>query len=442
MIICSRCKKINADGASFCGQCGFNLSLNSAFSEGETFGKTAEELNKHAVSTQKEPFNLIKFISDIPSHVLHFFKKIGQKILSVAKKIGKKRLIALFICLILLTAGTISAVKFVIPYAPHYFKGNSAFAAMQYDVAIQEYENAGNFFGAKEKLSNTHKAYADQLFEQGSYVSAAEHYAAVQNDASMEDKIIQCGDKLLDASSYRAAADVYETVNSNKADVQKNYANGMVSFGNHSYSEAKGYFKNAKNYKDAKDMLNACDLMIADEKCKDGEFTAAKKIYESLPEGFTYNGVSASDRLNLLSAAEPLINAMGTWTASDNYIETRNVWKRNGDWDSWYIDEVYTDQKLTLSCKMNSNNTFDVEGKVSFYKFDDYSSLSDYCKAKITSESFTIKNITALPASYQIDSYTTLTYSNGVFAVKYVERDNYSSYFYNVYTSSVTYGTR
>ena len=136
---------------------------------------------------------------------------------------------------------------------------------------------------------------------------------------------------------------------------------------------------------------------------------------------------------------------MGTWMASDYYIESRNVYKRTGSADWWYWKpgvSNLTGQELELSCTMNSNGSFDIKGEVTFYKCDDYSSLSEYCRAKKTSETFTISNITAIPSSYQIDSYTTLNYSGGIFKVKYSERDNYSAHFYNLYSSSVTYGNR
>ena len=173
---------------------------------------------------------------------------------------------------------------------------------------------------------------------------------------------------------------------------------------------------------------------------KDSNFTKAKEIYASLPQDFVYNGISASARLNLLNNSQSLLDAMGTYKATANYIESRNIYRRNGSWDNWYIDQVESGQTLKLSCKLNSSNTFDIEGTVTFYKFNNYSSLSSACQAKQTSRSIEIKNVTSIPSTYQLDSYTTLTYSGGVFKLKYSQRDDYSAYFYNMYNSSVTSG--
>ena len=79
---------------------------------------------------------------------------------------------------------------------------------------------------------------------------------------------------------------------------------------------------------------------------------------------------------------------------------------------------------------------------LSYYYFNNYSSLSSRCKARLTTDSFEVKNLKTIPTSIRIDSSTTLTLANGTFSVKYSYRDDYSMYFYNVYSSSVTYGTK
>ncbi len=434
MIICTRCQTENEDGAKFCKKCGNDLTINVDAPAQDELRNLANELNEKANVEGKKAFNLNKVISEMPKKFLHTicipFKRLGKK-----KVIIGTSSILVIVMLILLTT------NYIIPLAPHYFKGNSALKTEDYVTAISEFESAKSFLNAKSKLSSTHYLYAESLFAKEKYSDAAKHYSSSNNYDDASDKLYQCGVKLFDNKDYKNALTVFETINTDEVKQLKDYANGMCTFNDKNYEDAKKIFESTGDYKDSKTMINACDLMIAENHCLNGNFDVAKQIYSSLPTDFAYDNISAQGRLNLLNNSSALINAMGTWKASDNYIETKNVNKRTGRWESWYLghDNVLSGQELKFSFTMNSDNTFDIEGDVSFYKFDDYSSLSAYCKAQITSRSFAFRNVTTIPANYQIDNNTTLIYSGGVFSVKYSERDNYSTYFYNVYSSSVTY---
>ncbi len=445
MIICSRCNTENNESSRFCCQCGNDLTVNVDAPASEDLKTLADSLNEQAVHTEKQTFNLNKAITDVPKKIGKGIKKIGNFFAELFKRIGKKKLTIISCSLLVVIACTILTVSYVIPFAPHYFNGNSALKSNDYATAITEYKLARNFLNTKSKLNDTHYLYAEKLYSEKNFYDAATHYNVVINYDDTNSKLILCGTKLLESKEYEKSLDIFEMVETDEVAQLKNYASGMKSLNNGSYEEAKKSFNSAGDYNDSKSMINACDLMIAENHCKNGNFAEAKKIYSSLPEGFTYNGISASGRISLLNNSQNLINSIGKWTASDYYIESRNIYKRTGSWDSWYWSPSVsnlTGQDLELSCTMNSNGTFNITGEVSFYKCDNYSSLSEYCKAKETSKSFTISNVTSMPASYKIDSYTTLNYSGGVFSIKYSETDNYSSYFYNVYSSSVTYGNK
>lgn len=434
-MVCTQCQTKNADDAKFCCQCGNDLTVHVDAPTSEELKNLADTLNEQAVSTKKQPLNLNQAIVGFP-------KKIGSAIAGAFRKIGKKRLILIASALVLVAVCVVVSVTYIIPYAPHYFDGNAAMKSGDYVTAISEYQGAGSFLNAKSKLNEAHYLFAEQLMQDERYYDAAQHYNVVTDYEDTQKKIIECGTKLLDNKAYTDALTVLEMINTDEVSEMKHYASGQKSFGSGAYAEAKKSFTSAGTFRDSQTMVYACDLMSAEGCCKDGNFSTAKSIYAGLPEDFTYNGISAASRLGLLNSSQALLDAMGKWTATSNYIETRNVYKRNGSWDSWYHDNVLSGQTLEISCTMNDTNTFDIKGKVVFYKFDDYSSLSEYCKAKSTTRSFSIYNVTSIPSSYQIDSYTTLNYSNGVFSIQYSERDNYSSYFYNLYNSSVTYGSK
>ncbi|MBO5453502.1 MAG: zinc ribbon domain-containing protein [Clostridia bacterium] len=435
--ICPKCGYEDNSSSHFCGKCGHNLMLNVEVPTEESLKSLADTLNSQMSNNSKKPFDLNNAIIGIPKKCLNGLKNLFNKI-------GKKKLIILSSVLAFLIVSTILIAKLVVPFAPHYFKGNSAVKAADYPTAIAEYELAGNFLDTNSKLNDTYYLYAETLYSEEKYYDAAINYNIVTNYEDTEQKLIQCGTNLLDNKKYDNAVEVFEMVESDSVTQMKSYASAMLSMQDGSYQEAKKSFIAAGDYSNSKTMVNACDLMLADKYCNEGKFDEALKIYNTLPEDFVYNEISVSGRKNLLLNSKPMLDAMGRWNASDNYIESRNIYKRTGSWDNWYYghDNVLSGQYIEVECTLNNDNTFDINGEVCFYKFDDYSSLSAYCKAKSTTRSINISNVTSIPSTFSIDSNTTLYYSNGIFSIKYSERDNYSSYFYNMYNSSVTYGNR
>lgn len=442
MIICSHCKTENEENSKFCSSCGNDLTINVDAPANEDLKSLADSLNEQAVHTEKQPFNLNKAISNIPQKIGAGIKDTGRKCTNFFRKIGKKKMIIISCSLAVVIAGTVLTVTYIIPFGPHYFKGNSALKSFDYQTAISEYELAKNFLNTKSKLNETNYAFAEKLYSEENFYDAAVHYNVVKKHEDTESKIIECGTKLLESQEYQKSLEVFEMIKTDDVAQLKNYALGMTKLIDGSYEEAKNCFSSAGEYSDSKSMINACDLMLAENHCKNGDFEKAKAIYAALPEGLAYNGISVTDRISLLNNSQGLINAMGKWNASKYYIETRNVYDRTGSWDSWYIDSDASGQTLTVNCKLNDSNTFDISGTVSYYAYNTYSSLSKYCNANLKTEKINIQNVTVIPASVYINDYTTLNYSGGVFSIKYYERDNYSAHFHNIYSSSVTYGNR
>ena len=151
MIICSRCKTENNESSKFCCQCGNDLTINVDAPANEDLKSLADSLNEQAVHTEKQPLNLNKAISDVPKKIGKGIKKIGNFFVGLFKKIGKKKIIIISSSLVVIVACTILTVSYVIPFAPHYFNGNSALESGDYATAITEYELARNFLNAKSK---------------------------------------------------------------------------------------------------------------------------------------------------------------------------------------------------------------------------------------------------------------------------------------------------
>jgi len=435
MIICSQCKAENMEDSDFCMSCGTNLQHNAEMQSNEELRKLADSLNSKAVSGRRHGANPNKAIID-------FFCKIGNGIKKVLKKIGKKRLIISSCVLVFLAVSTILIMNFVVPYAPHYFKAGDAMKAKDYVTAIEEYEKAEGFLDSKKKLKDAHYLYAEDMFAEGEYSVAAEHYSIAER-ADSEDKIIECGKGCMDLKRYELAVGIFDMVEDGvKVKGMRNYSEGMVLFEKSEYYDAKECFEEVVYYSDAKDMINACILMSGDNYFKEGKIGYAKSEYEKLPSGFSYGSVSVDDRLSLLNNSKEIIDAVGTWYPFECYIETRRV-SAYGDYDAWYMNDPNVGkQYLSISCKLNSNNnSLDIEGTVKFYAFDDYYYTKEYNEAEIKTKSFTIYNVTSIPYSHDIDYYTTLTYSNGVFELNYSDTDvyGYSTGSYEKYTSNLSF---
>ena len=251
--------------------------------------------------------------------------------------------------------------------------------------------------------------------------------------------------EFLEDEDYKQAKEEIEQVKNNeyeKLQETKNniyYEYAKQCFDKKDYEKAIVMFEKTKDYKESKTYINKSYIEQA-ESCIDyGNFKQAKKIYNSLPNKFKYNGIKVSTRKKQIKNIESVLKVIGKKEATKSYCQTKNVWKYDGRWDSWYIDEPSPLEYIELDLKLNDDGTFNLYGEVNFYAFDDFSTLQEYCVAKIVSKSIEMKNIKKIPATYKIDKYTKLLYSDGKFKIKYSEKDNYSINFYNLYTSTVTY---
>ncbi len=357
--------------------------------------------------------------------------------------------------------------------AEHYTLGIAALDEKEYEKAIEEFSQAGSYSDAKTNCKKAYYQLGLVLLEKKEYVSAAEALKNADDYEGATNRIIQIGQGLLGEQNYSVAIQIFSMVDTAQATELSAYANGMICFNNGEYSNAIAYFNKAesvegaqekgkesnylcgiqkmaeKQYEDAKqyfqasedygyakDLISACS---AEEALKKGRLDKALELYATVPNNIVVDGYNTAERSAMLNRVRAIGMACGNWKASENYIESRNVWNYDGRWEGWYIDEPLVDQTLTFDCFVNDDGTVTIKGEVSFYRYTSYSSLARYCNASKTSKSFTIENVTVIPASYAIDGNTNLIYSNGVFRLEYSVRDDYSTNFHNFYNSTVTY---
>lgn len=251
--------------------------------------------------------------------------------------------------------------------------------------------------------------------------------------------------KFLGEKNYRQAMEEikkvenkeYENFEQNKLQIYYEYGKHLLRQGD--YNGGISTLESVLDYKDSNILVNNAYIELAEKHIKDGKLTEAKTIYDYLSPDLEYNGIKVSNRKSQLNKYIDLIKITGKKYATKSYCESRNVWKYDGRWTNWHNDTPDSSEYINTNLTLNNDGTVTLKGTAYFYVFNSFSSLRDYCKANIISKTFEIKNITSVPASYKIDENTQLLYSNGIFSIKYNKKDDYSTNFYNLYISTVTY---
>lgn len=276
------------------------------------------------------------------------------------------------------------------------------------------------------------------------------------------------------AGEYATAIELYEEAELEEDEAHAasyNYAKGMVEFNDGGYMIAAVLFSDAEGLLDADEHILLCakellkeenydnseiclsyldtaeadelqNFISAERLFHEGKMASARPYYKNLPADFTFEGIAAKDRLAALDAYPQFEKLCGKWDATDSYIETKNVYKRSGSWDSWYNDSLMSGQYVDIKCIPQNNGTIVIRGEVAFCRFTTFSSLREYNDKSTTPKSFSIYNLTEIPSEYWVDDYTKLTFKEDRLILDYYEKDNYSNSFYNEYSSSVIYGKK
>lgn len=333
---------------------------------------------------------------------------------------------------------------------------------VQYSSAMSLFEQ-GEYYKALTNLQkiepideNIQNAINDCKYELvKKYIDEAKYNDALEllKDVTNKEDILDLEDKIhynlafenLNEKDYKNALEEISKVqnknyeNLENAIKQIHYEYGKWFLEQRDYNSAISQLQEANEFEDANTLINNSYIEQAENYLKDGNAKEAKEIYNQLLDNFEYNGIKVLDRKNQLNKFAKLIDATGKKYATKSYCESRNVWKYDGRYEYWYLDKADTREYIDTALTLNDDGTVTISGTVYFYAFDNFSSLQRYCNAKIVSRNIKMYNITSIPSTYDLDSNTKLLYSNGTFSIKYSKKDDYSTNFYNLYTSSVTY---
>ena len=172
----------------------------------------------------------------------------------------------------------------------HYTMAEELLAAGDNAGAIAEFEAAGSYEDAAQRLLATHYAYAEALLAAGDYEGAVAEFIAADyySDASIRVKKTQYiwAEALLSAGDYTGAIEKFEALadySDSEERIQEAhyaYAEALLSEGN--YIIAVAEFLAAGDYKDAAERVPQTRYARAEALLEAGDYDAAIEIFTAL----------------------------------------------------------------------------------------------------------------------------------------------------------------
>ncbi len=336
----------------------------------------------------------------------------------------------------------------------YYQQGLVYFENGEYDSAVTEFKKVTEYKDSSDKITESHYAKAEKLLADNKPVEAAKAFSDAGEYKDSFARIREIGLDLIEKKEYSDASDVLK-YDPDSFD-HYNYAMGMLYYEKGDYSPAVTYLGRATSVEGADKVLAEAEKLLeeknnqelfkkADLHYSNGELNQALRTFEKLPADYSYNGVSVSERLATLEKYSKYVDICGKWTSTaTNYAESRQTYKRTGSAEWWYKDIEYNPESkifLDVKCTIKSDGTVRISGKAGFYRFTDYSSISAYVDGDYTTISFN-ETVSTYPYTLNINDNTTLTFNANSISLAYSEKDNYSTSFYNTYSSNYTYNKR
>lgn len=363
--------------------------------------------------------------------------------------------------------------------AVHYEAGVAYLNSEDYESAREELKLSEKFEDASDLIKRCDYNIGLAYLEKEDYEKAAEYLKASEYE-DCNDKILEIGKSLVENGDYSTAVKVYDNAKNTGNDDYAQYAYGMISLSEKDYAEAASYFKlagdvldanaqfleaqynhaselfsknhyseaqkafrNVPGYKDADNLITACDLKIAKNDMAEGKLNAAKEILKSLPKDYSYENVDAASLLNQLNNNSDWVAVCGKWVNSSGKASVNcksHIGSYDGGtWESTYEEGAYS---LSISCVLNSDGTVSVTGKGKILVFTDWSTVRIGVKYN---ENYPVNfekkiKTTDFGKPIQIDEYTTLTLGKDKLSVKYYNKDTNSTvHFYYTYIANVSY---
>ena len=364
-----------------------------------------------------------------------------------------------------------------------YQQGKSSFEKKDYSGAIEKLQTVADYEDASDLISQSNYYIAEKMYESGNLLEASQYYKKANYFQDSETKLCAIGKLLVESEDYQNAVDVFSGTRSGSSDEYSNYATGMVAISNKkyksaadafkkagnildskakyseseynyglellnakNYSQAKIEFQNSADYQDAKDMIQACDLLFAKSCIEEGNLNSAVNALKEIPSTYTYNNVSASDLSDLLQKNNSWVELCGNWKNTYGFASSESVHRTTnssmGVWSNTFDDNSYV---LEIKCILNADGTVTVKGKGHILVFKNWSSIQigiDLDKNYDISFEKRI-NSNEFGNVITIDDNTTIQFSENKIELSYLKKENTKdAFFVYTYKTYVTYGNK
>lgn len=277
------------------------------------------------------------------------------------------------------------------------------------------------------------------------YSNAIDYLVIVNDKADKEDLLDNCYYKValefLNQKQFENALSTIKKIK--KLDVKDTmkeiyYKYGINCYDSKNYVQAINHFEKVREYKTTEMYYNKSCILKSEEFIKANNYSSALEFLNKVSDNAECNGINAGKRKNQLVKAIELEKNIGRKKATSTYIETKNVWKYDGRWENWYIDKT-SDEYIDISLTLNDDGSFNISGEAKFYIYDDFKLLVKYLKVKPKVVYFNFNNVYEVPYEAWLDTKTKFSYSDGIYKLDYYVEDNYSTNFYNIYKTTVSY---
>ena len=358
------------------------------------------------------------------------------------------------------------------------FRGNSDFVNMNYDSAINQYEQAKWYGNTKIKITYYEKAKNELAL--GDYELAINDFKNSDNYGDSNDLLEKTAMDLINNKNFNLAISAYEAISGDiKTPLYYNYAIGMNAFekekdykkaidslnhcssiegvndkikeahyqlgtayfNNKEYDKAKTEFGLSKEYGNSAYMINACVFMTASDLWRSESYESAVNVYNTLPLDFVYDGVKVNDRILCYNNYKKLKELEGFYTTISGDFHVKQIHTSTGIWNGW--DSDGNTGSFNIKVTLNSDGSMNVSGTAEGWRYTNYYTLASGLETSKFSVTFNEKVYTGTLKQGVLCSYNnqTLKYlGDKKFQLTYNATDrSHDVYFNYVYTSNFVF---
>ena len=355
-----------------------------------------------------------------------------------------------------------------------YHEGLDLLESGDYDAAVEIFASIGDYEDSLERINEAYYLKANQLQENGEYLEAAENYSLSEGYEDSFSRIDEIVDALITEGRYEDALTVLVYGESSEADSRRSYCNAMIQIeeGNEtaaishlhaagdiydapqlyqelSYNRGLSEFLDgdydgaASDLNNAGDYADATDLVLvarAERYNRQGKLPDAISAYSQLSDTYTVDGFDAQGRRELFMSeqASGYTQYCGTFDASANDTTCRTIGSSGIVFDAWTVTRVMPNQQVNIGVSIGDDGSFNLTGKVTFYKYTNCSSWQSQLEGENATLYFNFPLTGSVAGTYELDDNTTLTISSGSAFLDYHYEERSSS-LRDVFDSEVTY---